>query len=170
VTISWRASKLTHWQRLRFSHRWVWRVLSSVIYRRTVRWNRGSACCLVHVGFLFHLLFGLEDGDDMFLRNIGWLLTGYMTLYPTRQNSSTFDQGETRQRGAPQDNDDWNIIFASLRQESGRGCQDGLETMTDGLTGVNRDVTTILVSIVQMQLSIYKLKQSVFPWLQVRGR
>jgi hypothetical protein len=31
------------------------------------------------------LLFGLEDGGYMFLRNFGWLSTDCMTLYPRRQ-------------------------------------------------------------------------------------
>jgi hypothetical protein len=35
------------------------------------------ACCLLWASFLLGLLFDPEDGDDMFLRNIGWLSTDY---------------------------------------------------------------------------------------------
>jgi hypothetical protein len=31
----------------------------------------GSACYLLHAGFLLGFFFDPEDGDDMFLRNIG---------------------------------------------------------------------------------------------------
>jgi hypothetical protein len=34
---------------------------------------------------LLGLFFGPENGGDMFLRNVGWLLTDYTTLYPRRQ-------------------------------------------------------------------------------------
>jgi hypothetical protein len=30
-----------------------------------------NSTCLLHADFLFGLLFDPEDGDDMFLRNIG---------------------------------------------------------------------------------------------------
>jgi hypothetical protein len=33
----------------------------------------GSACYLLHAGFLFGLLFDSEDGGDMSLRNVVWL-------------------------------------------------------------------------------------------------
>jgi hypothetical protein len=33
------------------------------------------------------LLFNLEDGDDMFLRNVVLLSTDYMAFYPRGQNS-----------------------------------------------------------------------------------
>jgi hypothetical protein len=41
-----------------------------------------------HVGFLLLLFSYPQDEGDMFLRNVGWILTGYMALYPRRQNSS----------------------------------------------------------------------------------
>jgi hypothetical protein len=41
---------------------------------------------LLHAGFLSGLLFDPEDGGDIFLRNVGWLSTDYMALYPRRQN------------------------------------------------------------------------------------
>jgi hypothetical protein len=37
-----------------------------------------------HAGFLLDLFFDPKDGDDMFLRNVGWLLTDYTALYPRR--------------------------------------------------------------------------------------
>jgi hypothetical protein len=97
-----------------------------------------------HAGFVLGLFFDPEDEGDMFLRNVGWLLTAYMALYPRRQNSSkteTLGEGETRpliRGGAP--GQDCNIIFASLRLKSGRGSQEGLDTKTDGLTDVNRNM------------------------------
>jgi hypothetical protein len=36
-----------------------------------------------HRGILLRL-FDPEDGGDMFLRNVGWLSTDYMTLYPRK--------------------------------------------------------------------------------------
>jgi hypothetical protein len=35
-------------------------------------------------GFLLGLFFDPEDVGDMFLRNVGWLLTDYTALYPRR--------------------------------------------------------------------------------------
>jgi hypothetical protein len=35
-------------------------------------------------GYLLGLFFDPEDRDDMFLRNVGWLSTDYMALYPRR--------------------------------------------------------------------------------------
>jgi hypothetical protein len=37
---------------------------------------------------LLCLLFDPEEGGDIFLRNVGWLSTGYTALYPRRWNSS----------------------------------------------------------------------------------
>jgi hypothetical protein len=49
-------------------------------------WNRYcSAYYLFHSTFLLALFFNPEDGDDMFLQNVGWLSTAYMVLYPRRQ-------------------------------------------------------------------------------------
>jgi hypothetical protein len=48
---------------------------------RHVAWD--PACCELRVGFLLGLLFNPEDGD-MFLRNIGFLLTDTMALYLRR--------------------------------------------------------------------------------------
>jgi hypothetical protein len=35
-----------------------------------------------HAAFLLALFLNPEDRDDMFLRNVGWLSTGYTALYP----------------------------------------------------------------------------------------
>jgi hypothetical protein len=37
---------------------------------------------------LLDLFFDPEDGDDTFLRNVGWLSRDYMVLCPRRQYSS----------------------------------------------------------------------------------
>jgi hypothetical protein len=37
---------------------------------------------------LLGLFFDPEDGGNMFLQNVDWLLTDYTALYPRRQNSS----------------------------------------------------------------------------------
>jgi hypothetical protein len=37
-------------------------------------------------GFLLGLFFDLEDGYNMFLRNVGSLSTDYTALYPRRQS------------------------------------------------------------------------------------
>jgi hypothetical protein len=39
---------------------------------------------------LLGLFFDPEDGGDMFLRNVGWLLSECTELYPRRKNSSLF--------------------------------------------------------------------------------
>jgi hypothetical protein len=40
------------------------------------------------------LLFSPEDGGHTFLRNVRWLSTDYMALYPRRQNSSYLNHPE----------------------------------------------------------------------------
>jgi hypothetical protein len=37
----------------------------------SVKVNRTSACYLPHTGFLLGLLFGPDDGGDIFIRNVG---------------------------------------------------------------------------------------------------
>jgi hypothetical protein len=54
--------------------------------------GRQQACSLVHAGFLFRLFFDPEDGDDVFLRNIGWHSTVYTASYPRRWYSSYWGQ------------------------------------------------------------------------------
>jgi hypothetical protein len=44
--------------------------------------SKPSSCCLLHVGFSFRLPLDPEDGDGMFLRNVGWLSPDYTELYP----------------------------------------------------------------------------------------
>jgi hypothetical protein len=41
-----------------------------------------------HADFLLGLIFDSENGGVIFLRNVGWLSTDYIALYPGRQNSS----------------------------------------------------------------------------------
>jgi hypothetical protein len=43
-----------------------------------------------HAGFLLGLLVDPDDGGDVFLRNVGWLSTGYIAFYPRRHNSSRY--------------------------------------------------------------------------------
>jgi hypothetical protein len=42
----------------------------------------GSACCLLHAGFLLGLFFDPEDGGNMFFQNVGRLSPDYTALYP----------------------------------------------------------------------------------------
>jgi hypothetical protein len=44
------------------------------------------ACCLLHAGFLLGLLLNPKDGSDIFLRNVGLLLTDCTALCPRRWN------------------------------------------------------------------------------------
>jgi hypothetical protein len=46
--------------------------------------SSGSACYLLHAAFMHGLLFGREDGGDIFLRNIYLLSTDYTALYPRK--------------------------------------------------------------------------------------
>jgi hypothetical protein len=57
---------------LRFSQRWLWRVLSSG--------TACSACCLLHAGSLLGLVLDPEDGGDMLLWNVGWFSTDYTVI------------------------------------------------------------------------------------------
>jgi Na+/glutamate symporter len=41
------------------------------------------ACCLLHA-VLLGLLSSSEDGDDIFLRNVGGISTDYTASYPRR--------------------------------------------------------------------------------------
>jgi hypothetical protein len=50
-------------------------------------WQKMASKDLFHPGFLLRLLFWPEDGEDMFLRNVGCLSTDYMQLDPRRCNS-----------------------------------------------------------------------------------
>jgi hypothetical protein len=38
---------------------------------------------LLYAGFFLGLLFNIEDGSNMFLRNVGRLSTDHMLLHPT---------------------------------------------------------------------------------------
>jgi hypothetical protein len=49
------------------------------------------ACCLLHIGFPLGLLFEPKDGGDIFLRNVGWLLTDYTALYSRRHKPFEMD-------------------------------------------------------------------------------
>jgi hypothetical protein len=46
-------------------------------------------------GFSLALFFYPEDGGEMFLRNVRWLSTDYMALYPRRYHSSLFNYAHT---------------------------------------------------------------------------
>jgi hypothetical protein len=46
------------------------------------------ACCILHAGFLFGLIFSLEDEGDMFLHNTGGLSMDYTVIYLRSHDSS----------------------------------------------------------------------------------
>jgi hypothetical protein len=46
-------------------------VFTAVIMKSSVFWGNGSACHLLHAGFLLDLFFDPEDGGEMFFRNFG---------------------------------------------------------------------------------------------------
>jgi hypothetical protein len=50
--------------------------------------SRALLAACFQADFLFGLFIDPEDGDGMFLRNVGWLSTEHMVLYSRRQNSS----------------------------------------------------------------------------------
>jgi hypothetical protein len=53
-------------------------------YNAVFRWKPNElACHLLSRRYLL-CLFNLEDRDDMFLRNVGWLSADYMALFPRR--------------------------------------------------------------------------------------
>jgi hypothetical protein len=65
-------------------------VLSSGARRRVVSWkstdvSEEPAYCLIHPGLSLGLLFNPEYGEDIFLRNVGWLAPDYTVSYPRRQ-------------------------------------------------------------------------------------
>jgi hypothetical protein len=49
------------------------RRISQARNQREARSKQSTDCYLLHAGFLHGLFFGLEDGGDKFLRNVGWL-------------------------------------------------------------------------------------------------
>jgi hypothetical protein len=65
----------------------VSKVKSSGIWRHVVRWTEGK-CCPLHADFLVGVLFDTKDVGDMFLRNVGWLLTDFRAICPIRLDSS----------------------------------------------------------------------------------
>jgi hypothetical protein len=50
--------------------------------------EQSFACYPPHAGFMLVLFFDREGGDDVCLRNVGWISVYCTTLYPRRQNSS----------------------------------------------------------------------------------
>jgi hypothetical protein len=40
----------------------------------------------LHAGLLFGVFYDLEDGGDIFIRNLGWISAEYTALYPRRYN------------------------------------------------------------------------------------
>jgi hypothetical protein len=58
------------------------------LQRRRISQARNSASHLLRAGFLLCLLFVPEDGSEVILRNVCWLLTGYKVLCPRLQNFS----------------------------------------------------------------------------------
>jgi hypothetical protein len=128
---SWRDSKPTHWQRPRSSHTSGYEEFWYTTPYRTLCLLPGSCRYILrswrwrwHVSPKLRLTSnGLHDVIS--------------------QKTEMFHGGEACQRVAPQDNQDLNIIIASLRLKSGRGCHEGHETKADGLTGVNRYVIRI---------------------------
>lgn len=50
--------------------------------------NQSSACCLIHTSVLFDLIFNPEIGGSMYLRNVGWLLTGIHSVVPIKKSTS----------------------------------------------------------------------------------
>jgi hypothetical protein len=43
-------------------------------------------------GFLLGIFFSPEDGGDIFLRNVDYLLLNYTALYPRKYNSSSIEE------------------------------------------------------------------------------
>jgi hypothetical protein len=82
-----------------------------------------------HAGFLFGLFFDPEDWDDMFLRNVGWLSTDYMAVYPRRSSSSS-----------------------SIINVSGKFCVNGSTDMTEELEKINQKRTNKQKRIFQNSL------------------
>jgi hypothetical protein len=71
----------------------VWSVESPPAFRRNISppssgSNKRRLVTCFHTGILLDLFFDLEDGGNMFLRNVGWLSTDYMALYHRGQYSS----------------------------------------------------------------------------------
>jgi hypothetical protein len=50
--------------------------------------QQGFTCWLLHADFLLGLLFDPEDGDAIFLRNVGLVSLDYKAIYLRRENSS----------------------------------------------------------------------------------
>jgi hypothetical protein len=48
---------------------------------RVKEYEQALLATCFHPGFLLGLFFDLEDGGDMFLRNIGWHSTDYTASY-----------------------------------------------------------------------------------------
>jgi hypothetical protein len=46
--------------------------------------KQSSIYCIFQAGFLLSLLYGSEDGGNMFLENITWLSLDYIMLCPRR--------------------------------------------------------------------------------------
>jgi hypothetical protein len=80
-----------------------------------------SSRYLSQAGFLLGIFFDSEDGEDIFLWNVGFLPTDYIALYPRTQNSSKPSLWEPKILqnvcgsgvGYEHLNDLWNINYPS---------------------------------------------------------
>jgi hypothetical protein len=72
----------------------IWRSHSRVVCWKSIDVSEEHVALLAtcfHAGFLLGLFFEPENGGDMFLWNVSWLLRDYTALYHRRQNSSQRD-------------------------------------------------------------------------------
>jgi hypothetical protein len=81
---------------------------------------------LLHASFLLGFLLDPEDGDDMFLRKVGWLATEYTALYSCLITTAVWSSNPTKWSvfveclTNSKTNHVWRVASAEMRHRVGR--------------------------------------------------
>jgi hypothetical protein len=115
-----------------------------------LEYNTLLATCF-HASSLLGLFFNTQGGCNMFLRNVGWLSTDYMALYPRRQYSSHTVYVVVSKSS-------W-ISSVACQQMAAQGCPRSYSDLQSWKGSVPRDIAVLTSGVVIL----------VFFWSRVCG-